>query len=77
MARTKQPRTYYTLLIRAVYPTDPWEIAFGSYDREDVESERDEYRDKGWTKRTTKIITTTDQQADINRAVFELNEAGQ
>ncbi|PBB68286.1 hypothetical protein CK228_13545 [Mesorhizobium sp. WSM4312] len=54
---------------------NPWAIAFGDYDLDTVKAERDEYRDKGWKAKELKIITTTDQQADIDAAVFELNEA--
>ena len=48
-------RTYYTLLQRV---DDHWSPQFGAYDREDVESERDDYRDHGVKAKDLKIVTT-------------------
>ena len=74
----RKPRPYYTLVVHEGdhVADSPWGIAFGDYDLETVKAERDDYRDRGWKAKELKIITTTDQQADIDRAVFELNEAG-
>lgn len=73
---SRKPRTYYTLLSRFAGWLDDtkWHIEFGAYDRDDVESERDELREKGIAKADLKIITTTDQQADIDAMVRELND---
>jgi hypothetical protein len=75
--RKRQPRPYYTLVVHEGdhIADNPWGIAFGDYDLDTVEAERDEYRDKGWKAKELKIITTTDKQADIDAAVHELNEA--
>lgn len=74
MSRPKKPRPYYSLLTRDGSPGCLWAIEFGDYDLDTVKDERDDYRDRGWKASELKIITTTDEQADINRAVFELNE---
>lgn len=68
-------RKYHTLLIRDVDPRSTWGIAFGAYDRDDVESERAEYIENGWKRRETKIITTSAKQADIDAVVTALNDA--
>ncbi|CAM5598966.1 hypothetical protein MAUB1S_10129 [Mycolicibacterium aubagnense] len=73
MSRPKKPRVYYSLLTRE---DGQWAPQFGDYDLDTVKFERDDYRDRGHKAKDLKIITTTDEQADINRAVFELNEAG-
>lgn len=76
MSRPKRPRPYYSLLMRDGTPRDtPWGIAFGDYDLDTVKDELADYRDHGWKAKDLKIITTTDQKADIDRVVFELNEA--
>ena len=60
---------YYSLLIHS---NGAWGVEFGDYDREEVEAERDSYLD-GNTGERTRIIRTSDQQADIDAAVAELN----
>jgi hypothetical protein len=73
---SRKPRTYYTLVAHEGdhIADNPWGIAFGDYDLETVKAERDEYRDKGWKAKELKIITTTDQQTDIDAAVRSLND---
>lgn len=60
-------KTYYTL---AVIHSLRWEPEFGSYDRDEVELEREGYNDAGYS---TKILTTGDQQHEIDKAIAELN----
>lgn len=72
MRRPWMPRPYYSLLTRE---DGQWAPQFGDYDLDTVKAERDDYRDHGHKAKDLKIITTTDEQADIKRAVFELNEA--
>lgn len=66
-------RPYYTMLTR--FGGGPWCPEFGDYDLRTVKDERNVYLDLGWPTHHLKIITTTDEQADIDRVVFELNEA--
>ena len=69
-------RTYYTLVAIDGTPTDsPWGVAFGAYDKADVEAELEDYRDHGWKKSQLKIIKTNDTATAINAAVAALNEA--
>lgn len=65
---------YYSLLTREVIPSGHvWAIAFGDYDRETVEFEREDYRDNGHKAKDLKIITTDDSHAAIRAAVDKLN----
>lgn len=66
-------RKYHTLVIRDIDPKATWGIAFGAYNLEDVKAERDEYLENGWTKRNTKIITTSAKQTEIDAEVAKLN----
>lgn len=66
-------RPYHTLLVRE---RGVWTIAFGAYERDDVDAERDDYVDGGWFKKDTKIITTDASQDAINACVLALNERG-
>jgi hypothetical protein len=51
-----------------------WVIEFGDYERETVEYERDDYRDRGYRTADLKIIRTADaRQTTINAAVAQLN----
>lgn len=58
-------KKYYTLLI---FRNKKWEPEFGSYDRDDVKQEQDEY-----PKKSTKIIITGDAQDMIDAKVNEIN----
>lgn len=62
-------KMYYTLLTRE-NAKDKWSVEFGSYEKKEVEYEKEEYKDKGVK---TKIIKTGDKQANIDKAVNELN----
>ena len=63
---------YYTLITREDAAA-PWRIAFGDYDRKCVEDECiDEYAQDGFE---TRIIATSDEQADIDNAVLCINAA--
>ena len=69
-------RTYYTLLVRdnAMRSDAPWEVAFGDYDRDVVDDERDGYADSGaYRVRDMQIIATGDMQQDVDARVAELN----
>ena len=62
---------YHTLVVQV---GTRWGIAFGDHDRETVEFEREDYRDRGWRARWIKIITTkTSRQSEIDAAVAALN----
>ena len=67
-------RKYYTLITRDDIQA-PWCIAFGDYDRACVDEEREDHFNHGWTIRNTRIITTSDKQADIDNAVLCINAA--
>lgn len=65
--------TYYTLLVRSDR-NQPWEIHFGDYSRAVAMQERDDVVDGGEVGRNnTCVITTGDQQDEINAAVRSLN----
>lgn len=65
-------KRYYTLLV-SYSALDPWQIAFGSYDKQDVLDERDDdYSDAC----ETTIITTAPDQASIDAEVARLNRGG-
>ena len=66
-------RRYHTLLVRE---RGVWTPAFGAFERNDVEAERDDYVDGGWRKKDTKIITTDAGQDEIDACVLALNERG-
>lgn len=76
MARKSRP--YFTLLFNeGGHLAAPWGIAFGDYDRETVEQERDDLAN-GWgaPKRAFKIIKTeTAKQTEIDAVLAELNGA--
>ena len=65
-------RTYYTLVERDA-PGKPWSPQFGDYDRETVEAERSEYRDKDIRAGNLKIISSGDRGEDVLAAVAKLN----
>lgn len=65
-------KSYHSLLTRDG-AGEPWAIAFGDYDHDVVKDERADYLDHDYKARDLKIITTGDQQADIEAAVRELN----
>ena len=64
---------YHTLLTRET-KFDHWAVEFGAYDRDDVEAERDAYNDEHAVPMKTKIITTSDRQADIDQRVAAVNQ---
>ena len=61
---------YHSLLIRT-HKAEPWAIEFGDYDRCVVKDEKQEYDYSG--EYQTRIICTSDKQADIESAVASLN----
>ena len=63
-------RRYYTLAVRE---GGRWAPQFGDYDRETVDSEREEYRHKSHKARDMRVITTGDTQAAINDGIAKLN----
>jgi hypothetical protein len=64
-------KTYYTLLQRE---DGKWAPQFGDYDRETVESERDDYRDHDIKAKDLKIVTTQGHSwASIQVVVAKLN----
>jgi hypothetical protein len=65
-------KRYFSLLERDSAES-PWAVQFGDYDRETVESERDEMIDRGIKRRNLRIIETGSKQADIFAAVAKLN----
>lgn len=53
---------------------NPWGIAFGAYDREDVVREREDYRDHGWKAKHLKVIRCADARPETcNAAIAALN----
>lgn len=73
-------RTYYTLAHRNE-ETGVWSAQFGDYSRATVFEEREEWFDhydrEGLIlrRRDIKIITSGDQQTDIDAAIAKLNAA--
>jgi hypothetical protein len=67
-------KTYFTLITRD-NPSKSWVIEFGGWDRDDVESERQSYRDHGVKASDLKIIRTDGRQASIDARVADLNLA--
>lgn len=65
-------KKYFTLLERDNDST-PWAIAFGAYDRTEVEEEGQTLCEDGYTNSNLKIITTGEAQAEIDAKVEELN----
>lgn len=64
-------RKYYSLL---TLHAGIWAIEFGSYVREEVDFEKQEFKDKGYNRNELKVITTSPKQADITAAVAKLNQ---
>ena len=58
-------KTYYTLVVKH---GDTWCPEFGSYDYETTYDESSEFQ----TEPTT-IVVTSDEQADIDKAIAKLN----
>lgn len=75
MPKPKKPKRYYALIAKE--PDAKWSQQFGDYARSTVEFELNYERDHigiNWPVGTQfRIITTTDQQADINAAIAALN----
>ena len=69
-ARATEPDPYYTLVIlQADEDGHPeWQIAFGSYDIEDVRAEREMMPDEA-----TRILKSSDDQGDIDERIAHLN----
>jgi hypothetical protein len=67
-------KTYFTLITRD-NPSASWVIEFGAWEREDVDSERQSYRDHGVKASDLKIIRTDGRQASIDARVADLNLA--
>src|SRR5947208_3030165 len=65
-------KRYFTLLSRE-NAESPWGIEFGAYEYRDVDYERAELRDGGTRAKNLCIITSTDQQADIDAQIIALN----
>jgi hypothetical protein len=68
-------KVYYTLVTRDD-AASPWYIEFGAYEREDVDFERESYRDKGAKASNLKIIRSDGRQASIDAIVAKLNAGG-
>jgi hypothetical protein len=65
-------RKYFVLLSR--YDAESrWEIVGGSYDRSEIDFERQDYRDHGVRASDLKIITCGARQSSIDTAVMALN----
>lgn len=62
---------YYSLLVRESMDHS-WEVAFGSFDREDVYCEKDEYATE-YPSDNLKIIKTDESQEEIDETVDQLN----
>lgn len=64
--------TYHTL-VQFYSSTDSWEIEFGDYDFDDVQSELEDYADKDIDRVLLQIVTTaTDSIAEIEAAIAAL-----
>jgi len=64
---------YYTLLIREA-SFDPWEIAFGDYEKECVQGELEDYRDHDYKAKNLRIVKTrTARQSEIDTILRKLN----
>lgn len=64
-------RKYYTLLVK-YEPTSPWGIAFGDYNKDVVQQERED----SYSEFKTKLIKTNDTQASVDAEVRALNAKG-
>lgn len=69
----KNNRKYYTLCLRDDGPNS-FAPEFGSYDRQEVEEEMASYTERDYLKKNARIIVSGDTQAEINKAVEELNK---
>jgi len=65
-------KVYFTLVTRDD-AASPWYIEFGAYDREDVDFERESYRDKGVKASNLKVIKSDGRQASIDAIVKTMN----
>lgn len=66
-------KRYHTLLVREDV-VRRWQFHFGDYDRNVVVQERDDITEHDYLKKNTKIITTGDDQKDIDAAINKLNQ---
>ncbi len=68
-------KTYYVLLVRDS-DTAKWGIEFGDYDRAVVVQEQRDMLDSnyGMKRKNTMVLKTTDQSADTQAQVDELNK---
>lgn len=62
---------YHTL---AIWEGGKWSAQFGAYDLDDVNAERDSYRQQGYMASQIKLIKSGDKQDDIDRAMILLNK---
>jgi hypothetical protein len=64
---------YFTLLCRDNKEA-AWEIAFGDFDKDTVQSELDDYRDHDYQKQNLRIVQTrTSRQSEIDNIIRKLN----
>ena len=72
-------RTYHVLVVRSVHVPEEdraqWGVEFGSWVRDEVAFERDEYRGKGVPASDLKIVACDGRQSSIDAAVAKLNAA--
>lgn len=70
-------RPYFTLAVyQATFAGMMWCPEFGSYDRDDVVAEREDYRDHGHRAANLKIVRTASaRQSAIDEALAGLNAA--
>jgi hypothetical protein len=77
-------RPYFTLAVRTHFEaldgtkTSVWSAEFGDYDKEVVESERDDWLDSVWREPAPKagdlkIVRSDSTQDSINAAIAKLN----
>ena len=71
-------RKYYSLAVHCTAGGEPdngtgWGPEYGSYDRRDVVDEMQGALDDGFRRRSYRILTTGEMQADIDAAIAALN----
>ena len=67
-------RTYHVLVVRDDVSA-PWRIEFGSWVRDEVAFERDDYRDGGSRASDLKVVTCDGRQSSIEAIVDAMNNA--
>lgn len=63
-------KKYYTLAVRE---NGKWSPEFGSYDKSDVISELQDYRDKGTKASNLQVVISGDKREDVEKRIAELN----